>query len=146
MADPKTWDLLGPIETCPRRITVTNGSYTNAGNHVTREPHQIPQSEQPEVLAIAMDSVSRAEEPALQRNGRLVGVLVVGAVRIDQDNAQLRAHQLIEDIQRAMGDQQQKFPVGTQFPRFVDARVIPPAEGMKWIGAEVRYAAHVRRS
>ncbi len=143
MPSPKTWDLLGACETCLQAITIANGYYTDAGGYVTREPAQVPDTQQA-LIVVALDTLQRAEEPALREVGRLANILVIGKVATSQDDAQLRLHELIDDIQRSFEKRHDVFPVGTQFPRFLDAQVIPPVDGMKWIGASVRFAAHVR--
>lgn len=142
MADPKTWDALAAFETVLERITVANGFQTDAGQYVTREPAQIPSTE-PALIAIALDSIGRATEPALLRTHRLATVLVVGKVPTAQDNAQIQLHRVIEDVERAFARRQADFPIGIQFPDFIEARPVPPAEGMTWIGVEMRYATHV---
>lgn len=144
MSEPKSWLLLGAVEECMQRIRVADGFYTDAGANVTREPHQIQESGADELIAVVMDTLGSGD-PALRAIGNGVGVLVVAKVKTSLSTAQLRLHQLIEDIQRAVDGQQSRFPPGTHYPRFVEARLIPPAEGMEWIGAEVRFSAQVRR-
>lgn len=143
MANPKSWDLLAAFETCLQAITVANGFNTDAGTVVTREPAQVP-DEQGSVLAVVLESMRRPEDPAIRGAGFMVNVAVLAKVGTGMNNAQQRLHELIDDIQRAMTDRRDQFPVGAQYPRFLEARVIPPAEGMKWIGADVRFSAHVR--
>lgn len=144
MSEPKSWLLLGAVEECMQRIHVENGFYTDAGANVTREPHQIYETEADELIAVVMDTLGSGD-PALRGIGNGVGVLVVAKVKTSLATAQLRLHQLIDDIQRAVDGQQKRFPAGTHYPRFIEARLIPPAEGMEWIGAEVRFSAQVRR-
>lgn len=142
MADPKTWDLTAAFVTCLQSVTVANGYHTNAGQYVTREPSQIPAT-QPALLAVAVESVQRATDPAAVRTHNLVTVIVLGKVATGMDDAQLRLHQLMADIEAAFYDRRDVFPVGIQYPRFIEARVILPVEGMKWIGAEARFTTHV---
>lgn len=144
MADPKSWDLLAAFEACLAQITVAGGYHTDAGAYVTREPHQIPES-QGALVAIVLDGLSRATDTALLRTHRQASVLVVGKVSTDQDNAQQRLHQLIADIEQCFEQRHPAFAVGLQFPVFVEAKPIPPAEGMKWIGAQVRFSSHIPR-
>lgn len=145
MADaPKTWDLLGAMVTCLQAITQANGYLTDAGGYVTREPAQIP-DDQPALIAIALESLQRSPDPALSgERGRLATVVVVGKVPITQADAQIRLHEIVADIERCFSGQQSAFAVGTSWPKFVDAKMLPPAEGMSWIGAEVRFASLVR--
>lgn len=144
MSEPKSWLLLGAVAECMQRIRVADGFNTDAGAFVTREPHQIQQNEADELIAVVMDGLGQPD-PALARLGTQVGVVVIAKVKTSLDMAQLRLHQLVDDILRAMDSQQGNFPGGTHYPRFVEARLIPPAEGMEWIGAEVRFSAQVRR-
>jgi hypothetical protein len=143
MSTPKTWDLVNGFKTCLQVISVAAGYNTNAGTYVTLEPSQIPDT-QPALIAVALELVTRPEDPAFRQIGRLVHVLVVGKVPVSQTNAQMTLHQLMDDIERALTDRRDAFPDFTSFPRFVESRVIPPHEGITWIGAEMRYAAHVR--
>lgn len=143
MANPKTWELLASIATCLQAITVANGFHTDAGTAVTREPAQVP-DDQGMVLAVVLESMRRPEDPAIRAVGYTVNVAVLAKVGTGMNDAQQRLHELIDDITRAMTDRRDQFQVGAQYPRFLEARVIPPAEGMKWIGADVRFSAHVR--
>lgn len=142
MAAPRTWTFLESLETCLQAITVANGYHTDAGGFVTREPHTIPDS-QGAVIAIAIESKQPASEPGLRRTHRLVTALVFAKVATDQDNYQLRLHELMDDIERALDQKHAQFAAGTQYPVFAEAKPIPPAEGMTWIGAEVRFTAHM---
>lgn len=142
MPNPKTWDLLAAFETCLQRVRTANGFYTDAGAYVTREPSQIPDT-QPSLLTVVIESVQRPEETGVQHTHHLVSVVVIGKVSGERDELQLRAHELIADLEAALHDQKRAFPAGIQYPRFVEARVIPPVEGMRWIGCEARFTTHV---
>lgn len=143
MTAPKTWDLLGAFETCLAQIAVAGGYFTDAGDHVTREPQQIPQDSQEAVIAVVLENVRRAEAPGLKRVGRLANVLVVGKLAVTQTDAQQRLHELAEDIERSLDGQQAQFGAGAHFPVWQSTDFIPPAQGIPWIGVEIRYAAHV---
>lgn len=145
MADaPLTWQLLGAMVAGLQGITIANGYLTDAGSYVTREPSQI-REDQPALIAIALESLARATaENANARSHRLATVLVVGKVPITQTDAQVRLHEIIADIERCFEGKHGTFVLGIEWPKFLDAKVIPPADGMRWIGAEVRFSAHVR--
>lgn len=143
MAEPKTWQLLGSIETCLQAITVANGYHTDAGLQVTREPAQVP-DDAGTVLAVILESMRNPDDPAVRNAAQLCSVAVLAKVGTGMSDHQLKLHQLIDDIRRALANRRDVFEVGSQYPRFVEVRVIPPTEGMKWIGADVRYSAHVR--
>lgn len=141
----KTWDLLNAFKTALESINIAADYYTDAGNNVTLEPSQIPQGVDP-VITVVLDGLQRSEDPAMRGMTRayLATVLVGARVPTTQTDAQQVLHQLLDDIHRALFDRRDVFPAGTQYPRFVEAQVIPPAEGMNWIGAELRWTAHVR--
>jgi len=144
MADPITWTFLAAIETCLQAITTAGGYHTDAGQHVTREPHAIPDDDQGALIALALELKQPATDPALRRTHRFVTALLVAKVDYsDPETAQLRLHELIDDVERALDQRQAVFPAGVQYPVFVEAKPIQPAEGVTWIGAEVRVAAHV---
>lgn len=145
MPEPRTWDLIGGCVACLARITHANGFFTDAGAYVTREPHQIPES-QGALVAVVLEALGAAADPALTRTHRLATVLMVAKVATDQDDAQIQLHRLIDDVERAFARRQQDFPVGLQFPLFVDAKPLPPEEGMAWVGAEIRFTSHVPKA
>lgn len=136
------WTLLTAFQTCLQRIKVADGYYTDAGLHVTLEPHQIPQSDGM-AIAPAIETLAIASDAAVARSKRLATVVVIcklGSVRSD---AQERLHELMDDIQHAFAQRQPDFPAGYQFPVFVDATPIAPADGMSWTGALVRFTSHI---
>lgn len=145
MATPRTWTLLEKVRDHLQGITTANGFASNVGPAATLEPAQIP-NEAGAALAVAMDSLARAEDPALKAVGHLFRFAVFAKVGTGQNDAQQKLHQLIADVTARMADKAVLLPTlppGTQFPTFVEASVVPPVEGMKWIGAVVRYSAHI---
>jgi hypothetical protein len=135
--------LLEDFKACLEAIRIADGFHTDAGDFVTLEPGQIPEA-QGALIAIALDGLATAVPPAPPRTHRQVTVLVVGKVSTAADNAQLRLHQLIADIERALTGQQRQFGAGRAFPTFVSATPLPPDKGIDWIGVEVRYTTHVQ--
>lgn len=144
MTAPRTWQLLEAVENRLKVITKANNYNTDVGTKTTREPSQIPESTGL-ALAVALESVARPEDPAVQRLGHRVGFGVYAKVGTSLSDAQLRLHELIADVTACMADRTwvSALPAGTQFPTFVEASVIPPVEGMKWIGAVVRFSSHI---
>ncbi len=143
-----TWDYIGRIVSLLGNITVSNGYYTNAGLVVTREPAQI-ELDDPERIVVLLDSMRQPEDPAMRKIGLQLVVAIVGQVKKDLTNPQLRMHQLATDIHRAMGDHALRvahFAPGNEWPvpQFIESSVVPAAEGMNWIGAAARYTATVR--
>lgn len=143
MAEPKTWDLLASIVTCLEVITVANGYYTDAGNFVTQEPEQIPDDKEA-CIGVVLETLDKPTDAALRTVGRLMTIAIVGKVNVDIDEAQLQVHRLIADIDRALTGRNDQFPIGAQHPVFQSAEPIPPADGVTWVGAKLRYTAHVR--
>lgn len=144
MSTPKTWDLLAACQTCLQRISVANGFYTEAGATVTLEPGQVsPDADL--TLAVVLDALSVSESDAGKYNQAFyqAGVLVFAKVGVQQTDAQIRLHELIADVRKAFMYQQATFPSGIQFPRFISATPIPPAEGILWVGWEIRFTAQV---
>lgn len=143
MAAPSTWVALEAFETCLQTISVANGYHTDAGATVTREPHQIPATAGVAV-AVVLEGKGPATDPAMRRTHRLATVIIAAKVDSDDNNdAQERLHELMDDIEQAFECKQTQFPSSYQYPAFVDAKPIPPAEGMTWIGAQVRYSLHI---
>lgn len=143
MADtPRTWLTLGDFKTCLEQIQVANGFHTDAGAHVSLEPSQIPE-DQGALIAVVLEGLLKAAEPAVARTHRLATVVLVAKVSTAANNAQLRLHQLVHDIETAMKGQQKAFGAGRASPTFVSALALAPDPGVKWIGAEVRYTTHV---
>jgi hypothetical protein len=144
MSTPKTWDLLSACQTCLQRISVANGFYTNAGATASLEPGQVsPDADL--ALAVVIDSLAAAESDAGKINQAFyqAGILVFAKVGVQQADAQIRLHELIADVRKAFMYQQGSFPSGIQFPRFISAAPIPPADGMLWVGWEIRFTAQV---
>lgn len=142
---PRTWTLLEQVAAHLAGIRVDAGFRTDAGLHVTLEPAQIRDDAQL-AMAVALETVAGAEMPALRTVGVLVRFGIYAKVKAGFSDAQHNLHALIADITERMADRQALLPLlpqGTQFPTFAEAQVIPPAEGMQWIGAVVRYSAHI---
>jgi hypothetical protein len=95
------------------------------------------------MVALIMDSRDRATEAAVSRTHRLVTVVAVAKVAADRSNAQEVLHELVDDIEQAFEHRHADFPAGYTYPVFVDTKPITPAEGMEWVGAQVRFTSHV---
>lgn len=146
MSTPKTWDLLNGVKTALARISVANGFYTDAGAAVTLEPGQVP-ADAGIVLAVALDTITQSDQAAFRagQTGFAAGVVIVAKVDTALTDAQIRLHELIEDVQTAMADARKDFGAQIRFPVFTEARPIVPESGLLWIGAEIRYQSHIVR-
>lgn len=143
-----TWDYLGRVVAMLGQIRVANGYRTDAGLLVTREPAQ-SELDDPARIVVLMDALRAPEDPAMRKIGVQIVIAIVGQVPKGLDDAQLRMHQLADDIHRCMGNralQVQHFAPGGEWPipQFLESSVVPPAEGLNWIGAAARYTATLR--
>lgn len=136
---------LKAAETCLQQIHVAGGYYTDAGDHVTREPETLQPKAQGTAVAVAMVGLELASDDRLARTHQRLVFAVVAKVAADLEQAQARMHELIDDVQQAFVGQQARFPKGTTFPTFESATPIPPAKDESWIGAIVRFSCHVLR-
>lgn len=146
MSTPKTWNLLNGIKTALARISTANGFHTDAGAAVTLEPAQVPATAGV-VLAVALDAITQSDQAAFRagQTGFAVTVVIVAKVDTALDDAQIRLHEIIEDVQAALGDARKDFGAQIRFPVFTEARPIVPEAGLNWIGAEIRYQSHIVR-
>lgn len=142
MAEPTSLTLLKAMELCLQSIQVANGYHTDAGNYVTLEPHQVPES-QGALIALVIESKDAATAQAVRQTHRQVTAIAVIKVATDVDAAQERIHELMDDVEQAFERRHAVFPNGYTYPAFVDAKPITPAEGMAWVGAQVRFTSHV---
>ena len=143
-----TWEYIGRIVSLLGNITVANGYNTNAGLVVTREPAQI-ELQDPERIVVLLDAMRAPEDPAMRKIGLQLVIAVVGQVKTGIDDTQLRMHKVAADIHRAMSDTALRvahFAPGNEWPvpQFIESSVVPPSEGMKWVGAAARYSATLR--
>ncbi len=133
--------LVEAMAVCLQSIS-TPGYNTNAGAWVTTEPGQV-EDEAPGVVAVVFERQSRPTDPAVQRTHRLTTVAVVVKLPHDQDQAQATLDLAIEDVERALDNRQTQYPQGISHPRWLETLPIPAEKGMGWIGALLRYEAHV---
>lgn len=144
MADPLSYQLLQAFEDCLERITVANGYHTNAGETVKLEPGQI-RDDASEFVSVVFTGGKRPTDPALARTGREIAIAVVAKVPVTQADSELQLHRILEDVDRAMLNQQSRFPAGVDFPRYFATERIAPPEAVKWNGAIVYFVSNLRR-
>lgn len=143
MADPRTWLLLADVEACLARILVANGFHTDAGLNVTREPHQNP-DDGGTLIEISLAGIGKATATAVANTHRLVTISVAAMVSVTADNHQYVLHCIHADVEKAFAGEFARFGDGRVFPTFVSSVPIKPAQGMAWIGVDIRYTTHVR--
>lgn len=145
MAEPRTYVLLGAVRASLAQIRRSAGYQTNAGASVTLEPGQV-KDDAPEFLAVFLEGVSPSADPAARAlKLRTCTIAISAKVPVELENAERRLHEILEDVELAMSDQQRRYPEGTDFPRFAGVARIAPADGLKWIGAVIRYTANIRQ-
>lgn len=143
-----TWEYLGRVQALLGNITQANGYYTNAGLVVTRDPDQI-ELDDPARIVVMLDGMRAPDDPGMRKVGVQAVFSVVGQVPKTMDSAQQRMHELAADIHRCMGDrtlQMAYFAPGNEWPipQFSESNVVPPADGINWIGSASRYTAALR--
>ncbi|MEO6518827.1 MAG: hypothetical protein ABIO17_07540 [Pseudoxanthomonas sp.] len=141
MPSPRA-NLTAAASACLQRILIASGYATNAGQYVTLEPGQIDASEAA-VIAVFVERQQRATDAAVQRTHRLTDLAVVVKVPAKLGQAQTALDLVLDDVEKAMADQQFRYPAGIQFPQFASMQPVPADPGMGWIGAVIRYTTHI---
>jgi len=141
----RTYELLEAVQESLAQIRRSAGYHTNAGRTVTLEPGQV-RDDASEFLAVFIETIAPSEDSAARAlRLRACTVAITAKVPAELENAERRLHEIIEDVDRAMTDQQSRYPDYVDFPRFAGAVRIAPADGLKWIGAVIRYTSNIRR-
>ncbi|MCC4618256.1 MULTISPECIES: hypothetical protein [Xanthomonas] len=140
--DSPRQQLRAAIGACVQRITKANGFSTDVGLALTLEPGQVD-ADEAAVLTVLVTKQQRASQPALVRTHRLTTVVVVVKVPAALDAAQAALDAAISDVEAAMADQQQRYPVGIEFPQYLSMEPVKPDAGAGWVGAVVSYQSHI---
>jgi len=144
MADrekPRSWQLVQAMVACLQQIRTAAGYRTDAGANVTDEPSQVPDESNPILLAVMVDTTQRPTDPNVPLGGKLASIAILAKISCDFDNGQEVLHDLIDDIDFAVQGRAVAFPKQTTYPRFASSQQIPGADGINWIGVELRYDA-----
>lgn len=134
--------LLASAETCLKRIKISDGYNTDGGDSLTLEPGAEPASKEV-VIALLVARQARPTDPAKVRSHRLTTLGVVAKLAADIDDKASRMDAIVSDIERAMADQQFRYPVGYDFPQYQAMEPIDPQPGSGWSGAVIYYATHI---
>jgi len=119
-------------------IQVANGYNTDAGLNVTKEPAQVPSEANGPVLAVVMDTLQPGS-PAGGTTTRNQVIVIFAKIAGNDEIAQLNLHALIDDVEQAMAKKAVPYPPQTTRPKFLSAQNIAAADGLDWVGAEIRY-------
>lgn len=133
---------LGHIADCLKRIRTADGYNTDAGATVTLEPTPKVASDA-DFVAVVWSRQARGDSDATRRTHRLTTVDVVAKVSTRYDNAQGRLDAIVSDIERALADQQFRYPVGYQAPQYQSAEPLAAAAADGWVGVIVTVAGHI---
>lgn len=134
--------LVAAVAACLRAIDMDDGFNTNAGAWVTTEPHQV-EDESAGLITVVWERAGTPTDAAVRKTHRAVTVAIVVMLPHEQDAAQSRLDQIVEDIEEAMEGQQARFPVGIRYPEYVETLPIPAEKGMGWTGVLIRYESNV---
>lgn len=141
MASPRTV-LLEAVRDCLARIQTAAGYNTNAGSAVTLEP--APQlASDSAFIAVVWARQQRGTDAAVVRTHRLTTLDVVAKVPAQLADAQEVLDAIVADIEQAMADQQFRYPVGYEFPRYQSAEPLAANVTAGWIGTAFTYTSHI---
>jgi hypothetical protein len=136
--------LLTSVEDALKRIKIADGYLTNAGMAVTREPAPVVADDAAEFIAVVWNRQDRATDPALMRTHRLTTFSVLAKLPATLTQAQSRLDDLATDIETAMADQQFRYQVGFEFPKYQSAEPLVPKQITDgWIGISITYTSHI---
>lgn len=141
MASPRTV-LLEAVRDCLARIQVADGYNTDAGSAMTLEP--APQlASDAAFITVVWSRQQRATDAAVVRTHRLTTIDVVAKVPAQLGDAQEILDAIVADIEQAMADQQYRYPVGYEFPKYQSAEPLAANVTAGWIGTVVTYSSHI---
>jgi len=142
MADlpkPQSWLAVQAMVACMQQIRSADGYRTDAGANVTDEPAQVPDDGTPIVLAVVLDTRSRPTDPGAPRTAKSASIALLVKLSCGITDAQQVLHEVLDDIDKAIDGKAIAFPENITYPRFASSQQIPAADGVNWIGAEIRY-------
>ena len=143
MASPRE-TLRAAVRDCLVRIQQVDGYITNAGSYVELEPGPVASSDDStEFITVVVSGQARATDPALIRTHRKTTVSIVAKLPAALTEVQSRLDAVVTDIEKAMADQQFRYPVGVQFPQYESMAPMVPAPTDKWVGAVLTYTSHI---
>lgn len=142
MSSPRTV-LLEAVRDCLVRIRTVDGYSTDAGLDVTLEPAPAVAEDKNAFVTALWERQERPADPGLARAKRLTTFRVLAKVPADMDEAQGKLDLIVDDIERAMADQQFRYPVGYGFPTYVSAEPLAAEVTAGWVGVVITYTSHV---
>lgn len=140
MADPITWQILTTIGNKLADITPANGYHTDAGSRIQYEHEEFGADDTYPQIVVTL------EEPAIDEaksNGYRSTLTIVAEayIHITLADAQLKAHQVMEDITRAWARLKRSDLSGIEIRQFElagERRILQRPEGLDFIVVQVR--------
>lgn len=141
MSSPRE-QLLEAVAQCLRRIRKADGYNTDIGLQVTTEPGPRVDSDAA-FVAVGWTGQRRSDTAGKSRTHRLTDIGIVAKVPAEQARAQAALDDIVSDIERAMEDQQFRYPVGYDTPQYQSAEPLGAAFGAGWTGVTLTYTSHI---
>lgn len=143
MTSPRA-TYLEAVADCLRRILRANGYNTDAGALVTLEPEPVaPDEEKKPFVTVVWSRQRRPAEVAVARTHRATDLSIIAKLPADYARAQEQLDLMVQDIERALADQQYRFPTGYQFPQYQSAEPIPSLVGGGWAGVVINVTGNI---
>lgn len=142
MASPRATYLASIVE-CLQRIKLVDDYNTDAGYLVTREPAPNIGEAEAEFIAVTWAKQQRATDPAVTRTHRLTTVEILAKVPAKSGEGQGLLDHIVGDIEKALADQQFRYPVGYEFPKYQSAEPMAAHPAAGWIGVVVTVTGHI---
>lgn len=137
MATPLTYVALQTIQGYMSSISVVNGYHTDVGANTTLEPFQMEADEAVEALSIVEDDDEVASKTTESRQS-VINVILEAYVPITEENSQLRAHQIREDILRALPTKTRNWPKGIYGVDVMSRKILQRPQGFSYTVVQIR--------
>lgn len=134
---------LAALADCLRRIQKADGYATDAGQLVTLEPAPKLSEDDAAFIAVVWSRQQRSPEAAVTRTHRATTVDIVAKVPASFNDAQHQLDLIVQDIERALANQQFRFPAGYQFPQYQSAEPLAAAAAAGWVGVVVTVTGNI---
>lgn len=135
--------LLAAIAECLARIQIADGFNTDAGDVVTLEPGPVNAEDSAAVVTVVWVRQERATEPQ-PRSKRLTTIAIEVKLPATVTTREDWIDKATADVERAMADQQFRFPEGYEFPKYQSAEpLFGPQAAAGWVGVRLTYTSHI---
>lgn len=135
--------LLEAVQGALQRIRIADGYHTDIGLRVIVEPAPLKEEEAGDLVVVVWSRQERSSIPATQNIARLTTFQVIAKVPATLADSQERLDLMVDDIERAMADQQYRYPVGYRMPQYESAEPLAGKVSAGWIGVALTYTTHI---